>query len=165
MTFQREPVFWKSVKNIHYPWVCWSRSRDMSFGRYLWSGRLKIWYQIFADHCEYIIFREIDVKKYSETNFINIMRYYQCKIQYLPPTCQNVLPSNVVTSVSLTKSQDEFTQENDWLRSHKVSLDEIGRILIFNSIWTDLYLRNLFSCKKYMSYRMTTKTEEKKDTN
>ena len=136
-------------KNIHYPWVYWSRSRDMWFGRYRWSCRFKIWYQIFADHCEFIIFREIDVKKYSETNFINIIRYYQCKIQYLSPTCQKDLPSNVVTSVSLTKSEGEFTQESDSLYCHRVSLDEIERILIFNDIWTDLYLRNLFSCKKY----------------
>ena len=115
----RRTVWFARIRNLQkkkhtlYPWVWWSRSRDMWFGRYRWSWRLKIWSQIFADHCEYIIVREIDVKKYSETNFINIMRYYQCKIQYLPPTCQNVLPSNVVTSVSLTKSEGEFTQEND----------------------------------------------------
>ena len=82
--------------------------------------------------------------------FMNIFRYYQCQIQYLSPTLQNVLPSNVVTSVSLTKSKEEFTQENDSLFYQKVSLDEIGRMLIFNSFWTDLYLRNLFSCKKYI---------------
>ena len=122
MSFQGEQrdsrvsVFCKKKKNIHYPWVYWSRSRDMWFGRYRWSCRFKIWYQIFADHCEYIIVREIHVKKYSETNFINIMRYYQCKIQYLSPTCQKDLPSNVVTSVSLTKSEGEFTQEKWFIK-------------------------------------------------
>ena len=37
---------------------------------------IKKWYQISADHCEYIIFRQIDVKKYSETKFMYIMRYH-----------------------------------------------------------------------------------------
>ena len=71
--FARTRILQKK-KNILYSWVCWSRSRDMSFGRYLWSWRLKIWYLIFADYCKYIIVREIDVKKYSETNFY---KYYE----------------------------------------------------------------------------------------
>ena len=107
--FARTRICKKKKKHAHYPWTWWSQSRDMWFGRYRWSWRLKIWSQIFADHCEFIIFREIDVKKYSETNFMLTMRYYYCNIQYLSPTCQNVLPSDVVTSVSFTKSEGEST--------------------------------------------------------
>ena len=83
MTFQggqcdsRVLVFCKKCKkHTFYPWAWWSRSRDMWSGRYRWSWRLTIWNQISADYCEYIIFREIDVKKYSETNFMYTMRYY-----------------------------------------------------------------------------------------
>ena len=74
--FARTRILRKAEKHTFYPWAWWSRSRDMWFGRYRWSWRLNIWYQIFADDCKYIIFREIDVKKYSETNFMKIMRYY-----------------------------------------------------------------------------------------
>ena len=59
------------------------------------------------------IFRKIDAKKYLKTNFMFTMRYYYCKIQYLSPTYQNVLPSDIVTSISFSKSEDESTQEMD----------------------------------------------------
>ena len=43
-----------------------------------------------------------------------------------------------------------INRRNESLYCHRVSLDEIVRILIFNDIWTDLYLRNLLSYKKYI---------------
>ena len=112
MWFARTRILQKAEKHIFYPWAWWSLSRDMWFGRYRWSWRLNIYKIRFSQITVNILsWEKLTWRSIRKPIFMKIMRYYQCQIQYLSPTCQNVLASNVVTSVSLTKAEGEFTQE------------------------------------------------------